>query len=634
MKRQNNPLTRKSKKGLASLLIIVSLLFFWLIPFSQIALAQEIISIAFPDTAKANEEIAITVEIAYDVTDWTDMALEIFEEYPIGPETLVLDSRDFSVSKTGTETISLHITTPPYETEWELYVMLWAWDEIESEWVLLDEEIIPISIVEYQPPLPAPIITGLTLSNLEPIDGEEVTIEAEISNIGEAVAEDMVIRFSIDYLTVYEETITLAINETYISSFEWTSVGGEHTILVEAWDLVEEITITVSPAPPILPTEPAPTPPPPMPTEPTAGIPWWGWLAGVSAVAIGIWLSISRRKRPAPVGKAPPKEAVRPDGVKITRPGVPVELPPEVAPLPEEEGLVFGEEPPSKVERRGCLFFWAPRRRFPYYRPSSGPRLPRYRPLWYRPPPYRPPIYRPRTPRVPQVRATWVKIPWLHPAQPKITPSKVEVPPAVPQPEEAQAEFGPPSPTPEIREKEMRLLELKVETQEKESELKAKRNEYDKAFRSGNKASAMIKKLRQKLVSIGKEIEGGKLADKIQNAKAQVKRLQIELDRLSANPKNLSKEALEQGERSLKQKIKEWSAKQKKYEAKVKQLKAQKANIEKRMSDLSWEIEKSINVQSDFDEKREKLNKLKEEKKRLETELEEEHKKARQQKKK
>ena len=582
MKRQNNPLTRKSKEGLASLLIIVSLLFFWLIPFPQIALAQEIISIDFPDTAKTNEEIPITVEIAYDVTDWTDIALEIFEEYPIGPETLVLDSRDFSVSKTGTETISLYITTPPYETEWELYVMLWAWDEIESEWVLLDEEIIPISIVEYQPPLPAPIITGLTLSNLEPIDGEEVTIEAEISNVGEAVAEDMVIRFSIDDIITHQETITLAINETYISSFEWTAVEGEHTILVEAWDLVEETTITVSPAPPILPTEPAPTPPPPMPTEPTAGIPWWGWLAGVSAIVIGtgIWLSISRRKRPARVKITPSR----------------VELPPEVAPLPGEEGLVIGEEPPSKVERRGCLFFWAPRRRY-VYRPG---RPHYYHPPWYLR--YRHPIYRPPTPRTPK---------------------------------------APPPPTPQIHveyyefsDKEKRLVALGLKIVKIESELKAKRSEYDKAFRSGNKASAIMRKLRQKLVSIGKEIEGKKLADKIKHAKAQVKRLQTELDRLSANPKNLSKEALEQGERSLKQKIKEWSAKQKKYEEKVRQLKAQEANIEKRMSDLSREIEKSINVQSDFDEKRGKLKNLKEEKKRLETELEEERKKARRQKKK
>ena len=605
MKRRNNPLTRKLKKGLASLLIIVSLLFFWLIPFPQIALAQEIISVDFPDTAKTNEEIAITVEIAYDVIDWTDIALEIFEEYPIGPETLVLDSRDFSVSKTGTETISLHITTPPYETEWELYVMLWAWDEIESEWVLLDEEIIPISIVEYQPPLSAPIITGLTLSNLEPIDGEEVTIEAEITNIGEAVAGDMVIRFSIDDIIAHQETITLAINETYISSFEWTAVGGEHTILVEAWDLVEEITITVSPAPPILPTEPAPTPPPPMPTEPTAGIPWWGWLAGVSAVAIGIgiWLYISRRMRAAPVEKAPPKEAVRPDGVKITPPGVPVEVPPEVAPLPEEEGLVVGEEPPSKVERRGCLFFWMPRRHFPYYRPSSGPRLPRYHPPsyhWYHPRRYRHPIYRPPTPRTPKAP-----------------------PPPTPQVHVEYYEFS---------DKEKRLFALDEKIQEVKTELKAKRSELAKLGTS-KKLLTMTATLIGKPESVRKKIE--KLQNKIEHAKARARTLKTDLDNLSrGKPDPGHEDVWEKAREDISKKYEMWSAEKEKFENEKKKLETMEADYKKRLSDLDLAAKKSIDLEDEIEEKETELKNLKEQKKRLETELKEEYKKARQQKKK
>jgi len=237
----------------------------------------EIISADYPLFVKPNGNLTIAGTFQYSLPSLSGVAIRLHEaeDMPIGPDDPALDSQEFALQGEGTQSFTLSTDAPPSEMEWNLVVTLWV--SGVTEWLFQDKYVFTIT-VRYTPPVE---ILSFTLSNYEPVDGELVTVTAELAVTGYVAGEELPIQFEVDGVIVYGENITLPPAELYVynSSFEWTAVEGSHSISVEVWESTEEIDVTVGPAPPPV----------------TFEIPWWVWVGGIALITATIGLIVVPR---------------------------------------------------------------------------------------------------------------------------------------------------------------------------------------------------------------------------------------------------------------------------------------------------------------------------------------------------
>ena len=81
------------------------------------------------------------------------------------------------------------------------------------------------------------VVTNITLSPVSPFAGEEVTITAEVKNVGTTdVSGRFYVRFSVDGMQIDNASIPFGIDvgSSKLATVSWTAQVGTHTIMVEA----------------------------------------------------------------------------------------------------------------------------------------------------------------------------------------------------------------------------------------------------------------------------------------------------------------------------------------------------------------------------------------------------------------
>ncbi|MEM3513580.1 MAG: CARDB domain-containing protein, partial [Thermoplasmata archaeon] len=90
------------------------------------------------------------------------------------------------------------------------------------------------NVVEINLAYPDLVIENASASPSSPIEGDNVTITAQLKNSGNAAVSDVVVYLIVDGIKVSEVKESLAIGETKTVTFYWIAVYGTHNISVYA----------------------------------------------------------------------------------------------------------------------------------------------------------------------------------------------------------------------------------------------------------------------------------------------------------------------------------------------------------------------------------------------------------------
>ena len=96
-----------------------------------------------------------------------------------------------------------------------------------------------------RPYLPHVLVSGAHVSPEGAIEPDAVRITAVIGNDGEARAEGVDVVFLIDGVEVFSDSVSLDVGGSREVSHTWTSVGGDHTLRVEAEPAVLELALPI-----------------------------------------------------------------------------------------------------------------------------------------------------------------------------------------------------------------------------------------------------------------------------------------------------------------------------------------------------------------------------------------------------
>ena len=247
----------------------------------------EIVSVESPHTIELNGTLTIFGLFQYAFSDLNAVSVRLSEVQAISLTTSdVLEYQELLVEGEGVQAFNLSAVAPSSEREWNLAVSIWVLGV--TKWVLLDEYTFKVNVTLYAPQI---LISDFTFSDYTPTEGDTVTFSANITNTGSALGEDYA-RFHIDEDTIHEERLSLSIGESYIASFNWIAVEGNHTISVNFLGTIQSLQLTVLSVP---------TLPPPIP--PTFGLqqllPLLGALALLGGI-LGIAILGRRKKKPEP----------------------------------------------------------------------------------------------------------------------------------------------------------------------------------------------------------------------------------------------------------------------------------------------------------------------------------------------
>ena len=239
-----------------------------------------ITSVTYPEYVELNEVVVISGTFQYYLSTLTGVSVRFYEADPLSlyPEESLLAYQDLALQGEGVEIFNFSTTAPESEGEWNLVVTLWRLGV--TEWELQDQYAFSITIVYYQPEVE---IISFGISDLEPTEGDTITITVKFSVTGFTPDQKLRIKFLVDDETIQEDSVILPAEEIFVhtSYIEWEAVEGDHTITVAVDSTEEEIELTV---------EETPSPPPSPPSE----IPPWFWIGSIAVIATAGLLLIPR----------------------------------------------------------------------------------------------------------------------------------------------------------------------------------------------------------------------------------------------------------------------------------------------------------------------------------------------------
>ncbi len=84
--------------------------------------------------------------------------------------------------------------------------------------------------------------TGINFSNEKPIENEQITINASVSNKRNKEAQNVVIQFLDDFARIGNTTLNISCNSTVIAAVNWTAQIGPNniTLIIDPQDLITE----------------------------------------------------------------------------------------------------------------------------------------------------------------------------------------------------------------------------------------------------------------------------------------------------------------------------------------------------------------------------------------------------------